>query len=252
MAELFWLSEAQWHRIEPLLPRGRKGAHRVDDRRVLSGIVHMLQSGALARLPCGLRAVHDDLQSIQPLEQTGALVGGLSHLDRKLRRHRHGLHRQHARQGAPLGRRRKRGAYAQAIGRSRGGRTSKLHALTDTKGRPRVLLLTPGNINDIAMAPALLSEAGRPIRRVLGDKGYDANSLRDLLAAQRTIAVIPSTASRKVPIPHDARAYRQRNLVERMCCRLKDYRRVATRYDKLARNFLAGTLIAAALTWWLN
>ena len=69
---------------------------------------------------------------------------------------------------------------------------------------------------------------------------------------QRTIAVIPSTASRKVPIPHDARAYRQRNLVERMFCRLKDYRRVATRYDKLARNFLAGTLIAAALTWWLN
>ena len=46
MAELFWLSDAQWHRIEPLLPRGRKGAHRVDDRRVLSGIVHMLQSGA--------------------------------------------------------------------------------------------------------------------------------------------------------------------------------------------------------------
>ena len=128
----------------------------------------------------------------------------------------------------------------------------KLHALTDTKGRPRVLLLTPGNINDIAMALALLSEAGRPIRRVLGDKGYDANSLRDLLAAQRTIAVIPSTASRKVPIPHDARTYRQRNLVERMFCRLKDYRRVATRYDKLARNFLAGTLIAAALTWWLD
>ena len=115
-----------------------------------------------------------------------------------------------------------------------------------------MLLLTPGNINDIAIAPALLSEAGRPIRRVLGDKGYDANSLRDLLAAQRTIAVIPSTASRKVPIPHDARAYRQRNLVERMFCRLKDYRRVATRYDKLARNFLAGTLIAAALIWWLN
>jgi len=115
-----------------------------------------------------------------------------------------------------------------------------------------VLLLTPGNINDIAMAPALVAEAGRPIRRLLGDKGYDANSLRDLLAAQQTTAVIPSTASRKVPIPHDRRAYRQRNLVERMFCRLKDYRRIATRYDKLARNFIAGTLIAAALIWWLN
>jgi transposase len=115
-----------------------------------------------------------------------------------------------------------------------------------------VLLLTPGNVNDIAMAPALIAEAKRPIRRLLGDKGYDANNLRALLAERRTTAVIPSTASRKVPIPHDTCAYRKRNLVERMFCRLKDFRRVATRYDKLARNFLAGTLIAAALTWWLN
>jgi transposase len=102
------------------------------------------------------------------------------------------------------------------------------------------------------MAPALVAEAGKPIRRLLGDKGYDANSLRELLAEQGTNAVIPSTASRKVAIPYDARAYRKRNLVERMFCRLKDFRRVATRYDKLARNFLAGALIAAALLWWLN
>lgn len=115
-----------------------------------------------------------------------------------------------------------------------------------------MLLLTPGNVNDIAMAPALLAETGRPIRRLLGDKGYDANSLRALLAEKGTTAVIPSTATRKVAIAHDVRAYRKRNLVERMFCRLKDFRRVATRYDKLARNFLAGTMIAAAIIWWLN
>jgi transposase len=102
------------------------------------------------------------------------------------------------------------------------------------------------------MAPALIRAAGRPIRRLIGDKGYDANSLRQLLAQRGTTAVIPSTTSRRAPIPYDARAYRQRNLVERMFCRLKDFRRVATRYDKLARNFLAGALIAAAVTWWLN
>ena len=124
--------------------------------------------------------------------------------------------------------------------------------MTDTKGRPCVLLLTPGNINDIAMAPLLIANIGRPVRRLLGDKGYDANSLRALLADRGTCAVIPSTASRKIAIPHDVRAYRKRNLLERMFCRLKDFRRVATRYDKLARNFLAGTLIAAALIWWLN
>jgi transposase len=73
-----------------------------------------------------------------------------------------------------------------------------------------------------------------------------------LLKASRTTAVIPSTASRKTPIRYDRRAYRQRNLIERMFCRLKDFRRMATRYDKLARNFLAGAIIAAAITWWLN
>ena len=123
--------------------------------------------------------------------------------------------------------------------------------MTDDEGRPRVLLLSPGNINDIALAPALLAAAG-PIKRLIADKAYDANSLRQLLAAARAKAVIPSTASRSQPIPYDKRIYRQRNLIERMFARLKDFRRVATRYDKLARNFLAGALIAAAAVWWLN
>ena len=123
--------------------------------------------------------------------------------------------------------------------------------MTDDEGRPRVLLLSPGNINDIALAPALLAAAG-PIKRLIADKAYDANSLRQLLAAARAKAVIPSTTSRTHPIPYDKRMYRQRNLIERMFARLKDFRRIATRYDKLARNFLAGALIAAAAVWWLN
>jgi transposase len=137
----------------------------------------------------------------------------------------------------------------EAIGRSRGGRTTKIHALSDTLGRPRVLLLSPGNVNDITMAADLVQRAGR-LRRLLADKGYDANSLRQLLDRAGTAAVIPSTASRRVPIPYDRRAYRQRNRIERMFGRLKDFRRVATRYDKLAANFLAGALIAALIIWW--
>jgi transposase len=72
------------------------------------------------------------------------------------------------------------------------------------------------------------------------------------LADQGARAVIPSTASRREPIPYSKTIYRQRNLIERMFSRLKDFRRVATRYDKLARNFLAGALLAAALVWWIN
>ena len=99
------------------------------------------------------------------------------------------------------------------------------------------------------MAPELLSEAG-PVERLIADKAYDTNRLRSLLAERGVGAVIPSSARRKPLIPYDRVAYRQRNLVERMFARLKDFRRIATRYDKLAGNFLAGLTLAAAITWW--
>ena len=123
--------------------------------------------------------------------------------------------------------------------------------MSDERGRPRVLLLSAGNINDIAMAEALVTAAG-PAARVVADRAYDANRLRSLIAARGAEAVIPSTASRRAPIPFDRTAYRQRNLIERMFGRLKDWRRVATRYDKLAANYLAGATLAAILTFWIN
>lgn len=114
-----------------------------------------------------------------------------------------------------------------------------------------MLLLSAGNTNDITMAAALIRAAG-PIRRLLADRGYDADHLRKLLADQGAEAVIPSTTSRRAPIPYDTVAYRDRNRVERMWCRLKDFRRVATRYDKLARNYLAGVFIVAICAYWIN
>lgn len=119
-----------------------------------------------------------------------------------------------------------RGVFKEAIGRSRGGRTTTIHALTDSIGRPRVLLLAPGNVHDVMMAPELLNAAG-PIQRLIADKAYDTNRLRALLAERDAEAVIPSSARRKPPIPHDPEAYRQRNLIERMFSRLKDFRRIA-------------------------
>ena len=100
------------------------------------------------------------------------------------------------------------------------------------------------------MAAELLSAAG-PIARLIADKAYDTNALRSLLAQRGIEAVIPSIARRKPVIPHDRAVYRERNLIERMFGRLKDFRRIATRYDKLARNFLAGIILAATLTWWI-
>ncbi|WP_156912059.1 IS5 family transposase [Kaistia adipata] len=247
-----WLSDDEWSRIEPLLPRGRKGAHRVDDRRVISGIVHMLKSGSRWRLcPSEFGPYTTVYNRFNRWSRQGlwlrmfeALTGHSGIFDGAAIDATHvKAHRSAA--GA------KGGAFAHAIGRSRGGRSTKVHELVDDRGRPCVLLLSAGNINDISMAEALIQAAG-PIRLLLADKGYDANHLRRRLAAQSTEAVIASTASRREPIPYDTIAYKDRNRVERMWCRLKDFRRVATRYDKLTRNYLSGVPLAAIRAYWLN
>jgi transposase len=100
-------------------------------------------------------------------------------------------------------------------------------------------------------APALIAALG-PFRRLIADRGYDSNAIRELIANRGAEAVIPPSSSRVRQIPYDRAAYRDRNLVERLWCRIKDWRRIATRYDKLARNYLSGVFLAAALIYWIN
>jgi transposase len=125
--------------------------------------------------------------------------------------------RQLAREGASLGVRRKRGEWEQAVGRSRGGRTSKIHCLADDRGRPIAFVLTPGNIADINMALPLLGAVTQP-KRLIGDKAYAVDSLRRCLKERCIRSVIPSSANRTVPYPLDRPAYRRRNLIERLFC----------------------------------
>ncbi len=157
----------------------------------------------------------------------------------------------HPRQGTPLGGRRKRGDFENAIGRSRGGRTTKVHALTDDVGRPIAFTLTPGQTHDLVGAGDLLKRVPTP-RRLIADRAYDARKLRDWLIERGCDPVIPPQPTRKHPATFDPIAYKARNLIERMFCRLKDFRRVATRYDKRADTFLAAVFIAATTIWWLN
>ncbi|HKK35031.1 MAG TPA: IS5 family transposase, partial [Paracoccaceae bacterium] len=107
----------------------------------------------------------------------------------------------------------------------------------------------PGNTADIRMADALLARCG-PAKRLIADRGYDANALRRTLREAGTIPVIPGRRNRKTPIRHDQRRYRDRWRVEAAFCRLKDFRRIATRYDKLAANFLSAVCIAAIVAFW--
>jgi transposase len=202
----------------------------------------------MARLSSRLRPAHHDLQPVPSLDDARIVASLIRSPDADAARRRPG-HRQHNSQGAPLSRRRKRWAEAQAIGRSRGGRTTKIHAIVDSRGRPIALEITPGQLGDARVALALISVVP-PGRSLAGDAAYDSDGLRRFLVEQGTLPVIPNNPTRKRPHPFDEDAYRQRNLIERMFCRLKDWRRIATRYDKLASSFAAAVAIAAVITWW--
>ena len=113
---------------------------------------------------------------------------------------------------------------------------------------PVRLLLTAGHVSDKATAPALLE--GLPASQaVIADRGYDWQHLVDLVASRGGRAHIPTQRDRKNQRSVDRELYRQRNLIERFFCRLKQFRRVATRFDKVARNFLAAVALAAARIW---
>ena len=133
------------------------------------------------------------------------------------------------------------------MGRSRGGLTTKIHMVCDTLGRPLRFILTAGQRHDCLSAKALLD--GFQADAVLADKAYDNNDLRQTIAEMKAQAVIPSTRSRKVPIPHDEIAYKDRNRIERCFNKLKHFRRFATRYDRRTVHFLAFIHLAAAMLW---
>ncbi len=117
----------------------------------------------------------------------------------------------------------------------------------DTLGRPLRFMLTAGQRHDNLTAKDLLE--GFQAEAVLADKAYDNNDLRQTIAEMKALAVIPSTRSRKVPIPHDQTAYKERNRIERCFNKLKHFRRFATRYDRRAIHYMAFIHLAAIMLW---
>ena len=123
--------------------------------------------------------------------------------------------------------------------------------MCDGKGRPLILLLSEGQMSDFGGA-ALMIDAFPKAKALLGDKGYDADWFREALAARKIEACIPSKSNRKVHIPHDTVLYRQRHKIEIMFGRLKDWRRIHTRYDRCAHTFMSAICIAATIIFWIN
>jgi transposase len=136
----------------------------------------------------------------------------------------------------------------QSMSWSRGGLTSKIHTVVDTNGLPIWLALTADEAHDNGFAGNLLSRL-RSGTMMLADRGYDADWIRALAAERRAWADIPPTSNRNEPIRFSPYLYRVRNLVERFFNKIKNCRRVATRYDKLAANYLAFVQLALIRLW---
>jgi transposase len=136
----------------------------------------------------------------------------------------------------------------QSMGRSRGGLTSKIHVVVDTNGLPIRLGLTAGEAHDNRLALKLLSHL-KSGAMLLADRGYDADWIRAVVSEKGAWANIPPRCNRKEPVCFSPHLYRARNLVERFFNKIKQCRRVATRYDKLATNYLTFIQLASIRLW---
>ena len=149
---------------------------------------------------------------------------------------------QHA-SGARLGEER-------AIGVSRGGPTTKLHFAADSHGNPIDFEITGGEVHDSQVAGKIIDKVGSDAMNIVADKGYDSDEIRVLVWARGGCPVIPRRSnSKKDNLGFDPHIYRHRHLVENLFAKLKHYRGIATRFDKLARNFKAMVFIACSIIW---
>jgi transposase len=139
------------------------------------------------------------------------------------------------------------GQEAQALGRSRGGFSTKVHIAVDALGNPLRLLLTAGQCHDSPQAEALV--AGYEPQALIADKGYDSGPLIELVTGKGIEAVIPPKKNRLVQREYDRHLYRERHLIECFIGKIKHYRRVFSRFEKLSKNYLGFLSFVSALVW---
>ena len=242
----YGLRDDQWDRIKDLLPgrEGHVGGTAKDNRLFIEAVLYRFRTGCPWRdLPERFghwKAVH---QRFGRWAKSGVFERIFKLLAEDhdneymmidatiVRAHQHSA-------GA-----RKKGA--QAVGRSRGGPSIKIHTLAGALGNPHALMLSPGQDHDLAGAEPLLENANPDA--LIGDKAYDADVLIDKLRDRGATPVIPPKANRKEMRECDFALYCERNLIERFFNKIKHFRGIATRYDKLARNYLAAVQLVATI-----
>ncbi len=265
MSGQFWLGDEQVERLRPPFPKLRS-TPRVDDQRVLSGILFVLRNGlALAGRPGHLRAAQDAVQPLCALVAPWGVCQDLPRPGQAWPRRGHDHDGQHTPQGSPHGGQpQKRGLRPRAIGRTKGDLNSKLHMVSDDKGRPLTFFLSPGQMSDAKGALVLLAALPRA-KRLLGDKGYRASvrhrskgAGEGRLAAGRTESpkrpCLHSGPQRTEPpcqlqpqTPQEASSHRKRLRTPE---RLERHRHAA--HTRCGDLFLSAIALAAAIIFWLG
>jgi transposase len=187
---------------------------------------------------------------LRPLARPGRVRGYLRRPGRERRGRGAAADARRDRDPRPPARGRRQGGQdGQALGRSRGGSSTKLHLRCDARGLPLAIVLTPGRTHEARAFDALVEDLAPGARRLIGGTGHDAARLRQELLVRGVLPVIPANPVRTEPAPLDRELHRLRNRVERLVNRLKRFRAVATRYDKLAASYLAFVQLAAIQIW---
>jgi transposase len=201
----------------------------------------------VALAACGIGPLEQRVQALLTLGRARGL-DGLASARGPRPRLAGGLHGQHHRAGARLRRGPKKSTpEAEALGRSRGGFSTKVHALTDARGNPLDFALTGGQAADITQAEALLPD--EPVGAVVADKSYDADAFVATVSARGAAVVIPPRKHRKQPREYDRHVYKERHLIECFFGKIKHYRRIFSRFEKTARNYMGFLRFVAALVW---
>ena len=249
MSNLFYhkdLTKIQWNKIKFIFEKQKKkGRPTLDALKVFKAIVWMLKSGARWRdLPPHFGNWNSIYHTFRRWSEQGIFEKILQIVNKnsqntKLIEIDSTYCKVHQSACSKL--------KNQAIGVSRGGKTTKIHALVNENFQLLNIMLTGGNVNDSECALALLKPIHIAGKKVLADRAYSSSSIRTFIEHQKATVCIPDKSNFKVTHDFDKELYKQRNIIERFFQRIKNYRHIAFRFDKLADCFLNFVLLAASV-----
>src|SRR6202158_3598906 len=246
MMRRFGLRDDQWERIKDLLP-GRLGhvvVTAADNRLFVEAVLYRYRTG----MPWRDSRLEGGSYALYPVGQGRRLGAGLQASGQGRRQRIRDDRFDHRACSSTQRRSPKKAGQDEAIGRSNGGLSTKINATVDALGNPIGFALTPGQACDLDGADILLPPMEADI--VIADKGFDADErVSDPLEKAGKTTVIPPKANRKHKRDYDKELYKARHLIENFFAKLKQFRAIATRYDKRAINFLAGIYLAAIIIW---